>query len=173
MKSGACRLSTFARSKPGIDGVQPHQAARQQPGADEQHERRRELADDEQRAARGAARGCRSTRPPPPAIARTGSFMNVSRGAQAKSSAIAIETTSVKPSTQPSSAISPVRFVNRPVYAISRLRPATASTEAEHAAEDREHEVLGEQLPPQQRGRRAERGADAPSRARAARAASA
>ena len=39
--------------EPGIDRVETHQRAREQSGADEQHERRRELADDE-RALRAA-----------------------------------------------------------------------------------------------------------------------
>ena len=47
------------------------------------------------------------------------------------------------------------------MYAIRRLRPETANAEAEQTAEHRQHEVFGEQLPPQERRRRAERGADA------------
>ena len=66
-------------------------------------------------------------RPPPLAIARTGSLRKPSRGAHANTRASAIDTTSVKVSTQPSSAISPVRLVNRPAYLVSRSSPATAS----------------------------------------------
>src|SRR5262249_22950683 len=98
--------------EPGIDRVQPQQAARQEPGADQQHERRRQLTDDERalRAAPAAIAGRASAD-----IARTGSFMNVSRGAHAKSIAIAVETPSVNTSTRASSPISPVRDVKREV----------------------------------------------------------
>ena len=51
-----------------------------------------------------------------------------SRGAHAKSIAIVIATIIVKPSTQASMPISPVRFVKRPAYEISRLSPPTAKT---------------------------------------------
>ena len=66
-------------------------------------------------------------RPPPLAIARTGSLRKPSRGAQANTRASAIDTISVKLRTQPSSAISPVRLVNRLAYLVRRSRPATAS----------------------------------------------
>jgi hypothetical protein len=58
--------------------------------------------------------GVPATRPDP-AMARTGSATNPSRGAHANSSAIAIEIARVKPSTRTSSVISPVRLVKREV----------------------------------------------------------
>ena len=47
------------------------------------------------------------------------------------------------------------------VYAIRRFRPETANPRPSSAADDRQHEVFGEQLTPQERRWSAERGADA------------
>src|SRR5262249_15873668 len=100
-----------------IDRIQRVQTAGEEPGADEEHERHRQLAHYQQplRPPPPAPPAHPPPPPPDPAIAPTGSCRNRSRGAQANSSAIAIDTASVKPSTHRSSVISPVRFVNRDV----------------------------------------------------------
>ena len=124
---GRLQAEDVREVEPRIDRVELHQAAGQESGADQQHERGGELAHD-QRALRAA-----------PADAAGGAAAAAghrahriveepeSRGAHANTRASAIDTTSVKLSTQPSSAISPVRLVKRLAYSGQQIEPATAS----------------------------------------------
>ena len=102
------------------------------------------------------------TRPPPADIARTGSFMNVSRGAHANSSAIAVddderegEHAAVEPDLA-DAAREPRGVRDQEIEAGDGERRGRAAPPS-----DRQHEVFREQLTPQERRRRAERGADA------------
>ena len=58
MTASLSPVLSFARTFAGkdIDGLQPHEALHQEPGADEQHERQRHLRDDE-RVLEPAGRG--------------------------------------------------------------------------------------------------------------------
>ena len=66
---------TFSGLKPGGTRLQPHEAANQQAGADQQHQRQRQLGDDEQ-AAQAQARGAEA------AVALRASSAGLERGVE-------------------------------------------------------------------------------------------
>ena len=146
--------------EPGIDGVQLHQAAREEPSADQERERRGQLTDDEH--ALGAAPATRAGR--------------ASAAGRHRADRIGHEREPRRPREQHrhrcrddqrehqharvegdlAGAAREARRVGN-----QQVEPRHGEPEAQHAAQCRQDEILGQQLPPQHLGRRAERRADA------------
>ena len=143
----------------GIDALQPIEAQEQQAGADQQHDRHRDLRDDQ--------RALHASRPAGVARALAARLQRADQdrratpapGSVPNTRPVTIETSSVKPSTPGSISISPVRAVNRPTNVVSMSIVDHANDEADDAAGDRQQRALGQQLPHQPPASRAERGA--------------
>ena len=142
-----------------IDGVQVEQTACQEPGADQQRERRGELAHD-QRALRAApAAAARGT----PAAARHGAHGVVQESQPRRPGEHEGETDRDQQRKAQDPAVE--RDLARPVRESTgvldqEVEAGDGQHESERTADDREHEVLGEELTAEQGAPRAERRAD-------------
>ena len=110
-KFGDCSESTFPRSNPGLTAYRLMRLRISSPAPMRSMNDAASWLTTSSRCARRRPR-LPAVRPPEP-IDCTGSAMNVSRGAHAKSSARAVDMTIVNASTRVSSATSPARVVNR------------------------------------------------------------
>ena len=140
------------RIEPGIDRAQREESANEQRRADQQHERQSHLGDDQQRArlvlpepaARSAAallERRRSDRCATNAAPGTGR-----RRGRSASETIAVNA-STRQSTPTPEPSTPMRGMLPGFTASSARMPSDAKRQPEHAAHQRQHDALGQQLP--------------------------
>jgi hypothetical protein len=138
--------------------LQPPEAAHEEPGADEQHERQRHLRHHEHIARRDADRVVDAL-PSDFIIAATSDRAAWSAGAAPNTRLVSSETPNVNASTVPSISTSARRGSMPSPTARTGDQQVVPEHEPGDTGSHAEQEALGEQLPDESRATRAERGA--------------